>query len=273
MIAKRFLRHRLAVVCLCILVFFIVLAVLAPLLAPYDPTKVVGGFSNAPDKEHILGTDQIGRDLFSRMLYALRVSLFVGFGATVISTAIGVVLGLVSGYFGGAIDAVIMSITDMVMSFPYILLVLVAAAIFEPGLWSILLILGFVNWPGVARLVRGNVLSLRETNFVKSDITAGMPGRYILFSEILPNTIAPVLVYATTVFAWSILDEAALSFLGMGVQPPTASLGNILNGAQSVTVLTSKPWLWIPAGGVIILLVICINFVGDALRDATDPRA
>ena len=138
-----------------------------------------------------------------------------------------VVLGLISGYFGGAVDKAIMSFTDMVMSFPYILLVLVAAAIFQPGKWSIILILGFVDWPGVARLVRGNVLSLRETNFVKSDITSGMPRRYILFSEILPNTIAPVLVYATSVFALSILDEAALSYLGMGVQPPTPSLGNL----------------------------------------------
>ena len=165
-----------------------------------------------------------------------------------------------------------MAFTDMVMSFPYILLVLVAAAIFEPGMWSIILILGFVNWPGVTRLVRGNVLSLRETNFVKGDVTAGMPRHYILFSEILPNTIAPVLVYATSVFALSILDEAALSFLGMGVQPPTASLGNILNGAQSLSVLTGKPWLWVPAGVLIVVLVICINLVGDALRDAMDPR-
>ena len=165
----------------------------------------------------------------------------------------------------------IMRFTDMVMSFPYILLVLVMAAIFEPGMWNIILILGFVDWPGVARLVRGNTLSLRETNFVKSSIVAGMPKRHILFSEILPNTIAPVLVYATSVLAMSILDEAALSFLGMGVQPPTASLGNMLNGAQSLTVLTSRPWLWVPPGVVIIILVICINYIGDALRDAVDP--
>jgi len=135
------------------------------------------------------------------------------------------------------------------------------------------LILGFVDWPGAARLVRGSVLSLRETNFVKGNVVAGMPNRYILFSEILPNTIGPVLVYATSVFAISILDEAALSFLGMGVQPPTASLGNILNGAESITILTDKPWLWVPAGVLIVLLVVSINFVGDALRDAIDPSA
>jgi len=159
----------------------------------------------------------------------------------------------------------------MVMSFPYILLVLVAASIFKPGLWNIILILGFVDWPGIARLVRSNVLSLRETNFVKGSIVAGMPKRHILLSEILPNTIAPILVYSTSVIAISMLDEAALSFLGMGVQPPTASLGNMLNGAQSLTVLTSKPWLWIPAGALIVILVISISFIGDALRDAVDP--
>ena len=197
----------------------------------------------------------------------------VGILATAISTAIGVILGLVAGYFGGVADMLIMRFTDMVMSFPYILLVLVAASIFKPGLWSIILILGFVDWPGIARLVRGNVLSLRESNFVKSDLVAGMPLRYILFSEILPNTAAPILVYATSVLALSMLDEAALSFLGMGIQPPSASLGNMLNGAQSLTVLTKQPWLWIPPGLTIVVLVIAINFIGDALRDALDPNS
>ena len=271
-IVKRFCHHKAAVVCLVILAVLIGMAVLAPVIAPYEPTKPTGKFSQPPTAEHILGTDKIGRDMYSRILYAMRVSLLVGFLATLISTAVGVILGLVSGYFGGAVDKAIMSFTDMVMSFPYILLVLVAAAIFQPGMWSIVLILGFVDWPGVARLVRGNVLSLRETNFIKSDIAAGMPRRYILFSEILPNTVAPVLVFATSVFALSILDEAALSFLGMGVQKPTPSLGNILEGAESLSVLTDKPWLGVPAGVVIILLVVCINFVGDALRDAFDPR-
>ena len=271
-IIKRFCHHKAAVVCLVILVVLIGMAVVAPVMAPYEPTKPTGKFSQPPTAEHILGTDKIGRDMYSRILYAMRVSLLVGFLATLISTVVGVILGLVSGYFGGAVDKAIMSFTDMVMSFPYILLVLVAAAIFQPGMWSIVLILGFVDWPGVARLVRGNVLSLRETNFIKSDIAAGMPRRYILFSEILPNTVAPVLVFATSVFALSILDEAALSFLGMGVQKPTPSLGNILEGAESLSVLTDKPWLWVPAGVVIILLVVCINFVGDALRDAFDPR-
>lgn len=270
-VMRRFRAHHLAKISLVILVVVGLAALFAPVVAPYDPDAIVGTFSGAPCKEFILGTDQIGRDVFSRLLYAIRISLLVGILATVISTVIGVVLGLIAGYFGGVADMILMRFTDMVMSFPYILLVLVAAAIFKPGLWSIILILGFVDWPGVARLVRGNVLSLRETNFVKGNVVAGMPLRHILFSEILPNTVAPILVYATSVMAISMLDEAALSFLGMGVQPPMASLGNMLNGVQSITVLTSQPWLWLPPGIMIVVLVVSINFVGDALRDAFDP--
>ena len=270
-VMRRFRAHHLAKISLVILIVVGLAALFAPVIAPYDPDAIVGTFSGAPCREFILGTDQIGRDVFSRILYATRISLLVGILATVISTVIGVVLGLIAGYFGGVADMILMRFTDMVMSFPYILLVLVAAAIFKPGLWSIILILGFVDWPGVARLVRGNVLSLRETNFVKGNVVAGMPLRHILFSEILPNTVAPILVYATSVMAISMLDEAALSFLGMGVQPPMASLGNMLNGAQSITVLTSQPWLWLPPGIMIVVLVISINFVGDALRDAFDP--
>lgn len=273
-VCKRFCRHRLAVVCFFLLLALVTVALLAPVIAPYAPTKpdmrAIGG--KPPSETHLLGTDNSGRDVFSRLLYGTRISLMVGALATVVSTAIGVTLGLAAGFFGGWVDRIISGVTDMVMSFPYILLVLVAAAVFSPGLWTIILILGFVNWPGMCRLVRGNVLSLRETNFIRSDVTAGMPRRYILFSEILPNTVAPVLVYATSVFALSILDEAALSFLGQGVQPPTASLGNLLNAARSYTLLTGKPWLWLPAGVVVILLVVCINLVGDALRDALDPR-
>lgn len=270
---RRFRRHRLATVSLMILFVVVGAALLAPAIAPYDPNELAGPFGGAPSAQFLLGTDQIGRDVLSRLLYATRVSLLVGVLATVISTVIGVLLGLVAGYFGGVADMIIMRFTDMVMSFPYILLVLVAAAIFKPGMWNIILILGFVDWPGIARLVRGNVLNLRETNFIKGNIVAGMPLRHILFSEILPNTVAPILVYATSVLALSMLDEAALSFLGQGVQPPTASLGNMLNGAQSLTVLTSQPWLWVPPGLVIVILVMAINFIGDALRDALDPNS
>ena len=272
-VIRRFRHHKAGVVSFWIVAVIIILALLAPLLAPYGPQEITSEFSAAPSLKHLLGTDQIGRDVLSRLLYGTRVSLFVGFMATVISTALGVLLGLLAGYVGGALDMVLMRFTDMVMSFPYILLILVASVIFKPGLWSIILIFGFVDWPGVARLVRGSILSIKEQDYVKSSQIAGMPRSYILFSDILTNVMTNILVFATTVMATSILDEAALSFLGMGIQPPAASLGNMLNGAESVTVLTGMPWLWISPGLVIIILVVCVNFVGDALRDALDPTA
>ncbi|MBQ7337808.1 MAG: ABC transporter permease [Clostridia bacterium] len=272
-VLRRFRRHKLAMVGSAVVLFIVLAALIGPFLSPYDPDASVGEFNQPPSGEHWLGTDQIGRDVLTRVLCGTRISLLVGVLATLISTVIGVVLGLISGYFGGWIDMVIMRVTDMIMSFPYILLVLVAAAVFEPGLWNIILILGFVDWPGIARLVRGNVMNLRETNFVKSNVVAGMSKAHILFSEILPNTTAPILVYMTSVLALSILDEASLSFIGMGVQPPTASLGNLLNNAQNLTILTERPWLWVPPGLVIIVLVVAINLVGDALRDAMDPTA
>lgn len=272
-VIRRFRHHKAGVVSFWIVAVIIVLALLAPLLAPYGPQEITSEFSAAPSLKHLLGTDQIGRDVLSRLLYGTRVSLFVGFMATVISTMLGVLLGLLAGYVGGALDMILMRFTDMVMSFPYILLILVASVIFKPRLWSIILIFGFVDWPGVARLVRGSILSIKEQDYVKSSQIAGMPRSYILFSDILPNVMTNILVFATTVMATSILDEAALSFLGMGIQPPAASLGNMLNGAESVTVLTGMPWLWISPGLVIIILVVCVNFVGDALRDALDPTA
>jgi len=269
---RRFSRHKLGTLSFFILCIISFAAIFAPVLAPFDPNEIVGGFGKAPTSEFLLGTDQVGRDVLSRLLYGTRISLMVGFLATLISSAVGIFLGLLAGYFGGPLDMVIMRFTDMVMSFPYILLVLVAAAIFQPGLWTMILILGFVDWPQMARLVRGNVLSIREKNYVKASKVAGMSHAYILFSEILPNTVAPILIYGTSVVAISMLDEAALSFLGMGIKPPQASLGNMLNGAQSLSILTSKPWLWLPPGLMILLLVMSVNFIGDALRDAFDPN-
>ena len=268
---RRFTYHKVGFVSLWIVLAIVALAVLAPIIAPYDPNAINPEFSAAPSAKHLLGTDAIGRDMFSRLLYGTRVSLLVGALSTLLATAIGTVLGLVAGYFGGAADMIIMRITDTVMSFPYILLILVASVIFSLGMWNIILILGFVDWPGVARLVRGNVMEIRNADYVQAARIEGMPGRYILFSEILPDAMAPILVFATSVMAISILDEAALSFLGMGVQPPQASLGNLLNGAESISVLTGMPWLWVSPGVVIIVLVICTNFIGDALRDAVDP--
>ena len=269
---KRFKQSKLALIFSFIFILIVILSIVLPFVLPYGPNEITASFGGAPSATHWLGTDQIGRDILARVVKGVQISLLVGVSATLISSFIGVVLGLLSGYFGGALDHLLMRFTDMVMSFPYILLVLVAAAVFKPGLISIILILGFVDWPGMVRIVRGNVLALREAEFVKGCQVAGLPWYKILFSELLPNTIAPILIYATNVLAMSMLDEAALSFLGLGVQQPTASLGNILNSANSITVLTEKWWMWVPAGVVLVLLVVSINFIGDALRDAFDPN-
>ncbi|MBA9088174.1 peptide/nickel transport system permease protein [Fontibacillus solani] len=269
---RRFRKHKLAVAGLFVIGFLTLCAIFAPFLTPYDPTTVTESFGAAPSMQHWLGTDQVGRDQLTRLLYAARVSLAVGIGAILISAIIGTILGLVSGYFGGWVDNIIMRLTDIFMSFPYIMLILVVASIVGPGLVNIILILGVLGWPGVARLVRGNVLSVKESDYVKAGYVLGFSHTRMLFSHILPNVIAPILVYATSGVAGAILDEAALSFLGLGVQPPTPSWGNMLSSAQSLTVLTSQPWLWLPPGLMIILTVLAINFVGDALRDALDPK-
>lgn len=271
MVLRRFCRHKLAVAGAVFLVIVVVCALLAPWIAPYDPVQIQDAFGAAPSAKYLLGTDQSGRDVLSRLIYASRVSLLVGVASTGIAMVIGVVLGLVSGYFGGWMDMLLMRITDMVMAFPYIMLILVVASLVGPGMWNIIFILGFLNWPGVARLVRGNVLAIKESNYIKAAKVSGLSTPRILFGQILPNTVAPILVNATSGIALAILDEAALSFLSMGVQPPAASWGNMLNGAQSLTILTSQPWLWLPPGLAIVLTVLSINFMGDALRDALDP--
>jgi len=269
---KRFKKHKLAVIGLWFLTIVTIAAIFAPILAPFDPAEITGEFSAPPSWHHLLGTDQVGRDVFSRVVYAARVSLAVGIGAVAISAFIGTVLGLISGYFGGIIDGIIMRITDMFMSFPYIMFILVVASIVGPGLTNIILILGVLGWPGIARLVRGNVLAIKQSDYVKASIALGYSTPRILFKHILPNTVAPILIYATSGVAGAILDEAALSFLGLGVQPPDASWGNMLSSAQSISILTNQPWLWIPPGILILLTVLSINYIGDALRDALDPH-
>ncbi|TKI65932.1 MULTISPECIES: oligopeptide ABC transporter permease [Lysinibacillus] len=269
---KRFKRHKLAVMGLWFLAIVTMAAILAPIFAPFDPAEITGEFSAPPSLQHLLGTDQVGRDVLSRVIYAARVSLAVGIGAVAISAIIGTVLGLISGYFGGMIDGIVMRITDMFMSFPYILFILVVASIVGPGLTNIILILGVLGWPGIARLVRGNVLAIKQSDYVKASIALGYSTPRILFKHILPNTVAPILIYATSGVAGAILDEAALSFLGLGVQPPDASWGNMLSNAQSISILTDQPWLWIPPGIFILLTVLAINYIGDALRDALDPH-
>lgn len=270
---RRFRKHKLAVAGVAFMLVVTLAGLLAPWIVPYNPTEITNSFAAAPSSQHWLGSDMVGRDMFSRVVYAARISLSVGLGAVVISAAIGTALGLVSGYFGGWLDGLIMRITDMFMSFPYIMLMLVVASLVGPGLTNIILILGVLGWPGVARLVRGNVLAIKQSEYVKASVVLGFRTPRILLKHVLPNTIAPILVYATSGVAGAILDEAALSFLGLGVQPPDASWGNMLASAQSISVLSSKPWLWLPPGIMILLCVLSINYIGDAMRDAFDPKS
>ncbi|GEK34759.1 oligopeptide ABC transporter permease [Kurthia sibirica] len=269
---KRFKKHKLALFGFWFLVAVAICAIFAPLLAPYEQNEMSAQFSAAPSMEHWLGTDQVGRDVLSRLIYAARVSLMVGLFSIAIAAVIGTVLGLLAGYFGGIIDGIIMRITDVFMSFPYIIFILVVASIVGPGLTNIIIILGVLGWPSIARLVRGNVLALKQSDYVKASVALGYSTPRILFKHILPNTVAPILIYATSGVAGAILDEAALSFLGLGVQPPDASWGNMLSSAQSISILTDLPWLWIPAGLMILFTVLSVNYIGDALRDALDPR-
>lgn len=273
LIARRFSRHKLAMGGLAVIALLSLAAIFAPLLAPHDPYQVTQSFGISPNGPHVLGTDQVGRDVASRLIYAARVSLVVGLGTTAISVILGTTLGLLSGYFGGRTDMALMRVVDVFMSFPQMLLILVVVSIVGPGLIKIILILGFLGWPSVARIVRGCVLSIKENDYIKSAVAMGFSTPRILFMHILPNAVAPILVNATFSIANAIIVEASLSFLGLGVQPPTASWGNMLTDAQTISILTEKPWLWVPPGIMIILSVLSVNFVGDGLRDALDPRS
>ncbi len=273
MITQRFLKHRLAVAGLVLLCLIVLEAVFAPWLAPQNPYDVTAAFGAQPSAGHLLGTDQVGRDVLSRLIYASRVSLMVGVGAVSIYVAIGTVLGAVSAYFGGWVDMLFMRVTDVFMSFPPLIVILVIVSILGPSLVNVIWILGLLGWPSVARLVRGSVLSLKQMDFVKANVALGLSTMRILFVHILPNAVGPVLVHATFGMAGAIVIEASLSFLGLGVQPPIASWGNMLTDAQSLTVLTSQPWLWVPPGMMIVVTVLSINFIGDGLRDALDPKS
>lgn len=273
MIVKRFLKHKLAVIGLIVFCLIILSAILAPIISPSDPYAISGDFAAKPSDAHLLGTDQVGRDLLSRLIYASRVSLSVGVGAVAIYVVIGTVLGAMAGYFGKWVDMVIMRITDVFMSFPYLMVILVLVSIMGPDLFNIIVVLGVLGWPAIARIVRGSVLSIKEMDYIKAGIALGYSTPKIVFQHILPNCMAPILVNATFGIAQAIIMEASLSFLGMGVQPPTASWGNMLTEAQSLTVLSSQPWLWIPPGLMILLAVLSINFMGDGLRDAMDPKS
>ena len=213
MIIRKFLKHKLAVVGLIVMAALAIIAIFAPLISPHDPYQVTASFGAAPSSEYWLGTDQTGRDVMSRLIYAARISLTVGIGSVLIGVAIGTLLGLVSGFFGGWVDMVIMRITDVFMSFPQLMLILVVVSLVGPSLWNVIVILGLLGWTTVARLVRGSVLSLKQTDYVKAGVALGLGTPRILFMHILPNVTAPILVNATFGVANAILVEASLSFL------------------------------------------------------------
>jgi ABC-type dipeptide/oligopeptide/nickel transport system permease subunit len=246
-------------------------SVLAPVLAPYDPLAIDPmGALQPPSFEHPMGTDPIGRDVLSRVLFGGRISLVVGLVSVGISLAIGVILGLLAGYFGGTVDNVIMRLMDMMLAFAGILLALTIVAVLGPGLTNVMLAVGISGIPNFARLVRGSVLSAKENLYVEAARSIGIRSGRIIFRHILPNVMAPVIVLATLAYGWAILSAASLSFLGLGAQPPTPEWGIMLSDGRGY--LREAPWVTFFPGFAIMLTVLSANVLGDGLRDALDPR-
>jgi len=256
---------------LLIIAFLVLLAILAPLIAPFDPFTLNHTISlTPPSAEHWLGTDEFGRDIFSRIIYGARTSLLISVGAVVVSFIIGVPLGLIAGYLGGIADSVIMRIMDAILSFPQLLFAVLVVAFLGTRSSNLIFSIGFVFIPYFARLVRGNVLSIKHQDFVKASIACGSTRFHVMFRVILPNCVAPILVQASQSMGISLLIEAGLSFLGLGVQPPNPSWGSMLRVSQ--VYLRMAPWYVICPGGCIFLAVIGFILTSDGLRDALNPR-
>jgi peptide/nickel transport system permease protein len=271
---RRFTRHRLATAGLVVIVIIIVMAIAAPLIAPQGPTNLdIATINQAPSSHHLLGTDQVGRDVWARLVYGARTSLIVGFGAVAIALVIGTTLGLAAGFLGRWADQLIMRVTDAVMSVPSLLIVIVFVSITGPSLTSIVVVIALFTWTQPARLVRGQLLSLREREFVLAAHVTGVPRLRIITDHLLPNLLGPLSVLATFGVANAILTEAGLSFLGLGVRPPTASWGQMVSAAQSPEVLLGELWIWVPPSVAIALTVLSVTLIGDGLRDAVDPRS
>lgn len=265
---RRFCQNKVAMGSLFLFLAIILVAIFAPVIAPFDPNTTVGDFNAVPTGKFLLGTDDVGRDLLSRLIYGSRVSLIVGIGSVFIYTVIGITLGLLSGYLGGVVDSVIMRITEVFMAYPYFMIIMVIVSLIGPNMLTVMLVMGFMGWPTICRLVRGEVLKVKSMDYISSAIVTGYSSRTIVAKHILPNVLSPILVNATFGIAAAILMEASLSFLGMGVQPPTASWGNMLTSAQSLTVLSEEPWRWLPPGIAILISVLTINFLGDGINEA-----
>ena len=254
-----------------IVAFFVILAIFAPLIASYDPGAVnMNAVFLPPSSEHLFGTDELGRDVFSRVVYGSRISLFVGIVAVGISVVIGVVLGLVSGYFGGFTDSTIMRFTDVMLCFPSFFLILAVIAFLNPSIVNVMAIIGLTGWMGVARLVRAETMSVKNREYIIAAKLSGLSHRRVLFKHVLPNVLAPVFVTAALGMAGAILTESSLSFLGLGVQPPTPSWGNILTAGKDNIMFAW--WLSFFPGMAILLTALGYNMLGEGLRELLDPK-
>jgi peptide/nickel transport system permease protein len=268
---KYFKRNRLAVGGLSMILLIFLVAGSASFIAPHDPGKTNVSFKlKSPSFQHLLGTDQLGRDVFSRMLHGSRISLSVGFVAVAISIFIGILVGAMAGYYGRWVDSILMRFVDIMLCFPTFFLILTVVALLGPSIFNIMLVIGITSWMGTSRFVRAEFLSLRERDFVQAAKALGMGDRRIIFRHILPNGLAPVFVTATLDVATAILVEAGLSFLGFGVQPPAPSWGNILTEGR--TYIFDAWWLTLFPGFAILITVLSFNLLGEGLRDALDPR-
>jgi peptide/nickel transport system permease protein len=272
-VLKRFLKHRVAVLALIMLVLIMVIAIFAPVIERYPYEKIdLRNRASAPSAEHWLGTDRVGRDVWSRTIHGARVSLLVGFGAVAFSVSVGTLLGALAGYYGGWVDMLIMRFTDLVMTFPALIIMITLAAFVPRSVLTLVLIIGGLSWPGSARLVRAQFLSIRETEYVMAARCLGIPNWRIILLHIMPNAFTPLVAVITFGVGAAILTEAGLSFLGLGVPPPAPSWGNMMETARNIDVLQNLPWTWLPPAIMTVVTVLCVNFVGDGLRDAIDPR-
>lgn len=272
-VLKRFFAHKLAMVGAVILIIEILAILLLPGIMGLDPYRIdYMSFGAPPSEQHILGTDSVGRDNFARLVYGGRVSLTVGILSAIVSLLIGVPLGLIAGYFRGPIETIIMRLADIFMSFPSMILILVLASVLGQSITTVTLVIGFLGWTEFTRLTYASVLSIREKDYVESAIAIGEKNKSIIMRYILPNSLAPVIISFTFRTAQAIITESSLSFLGLGVQPPDPSWGNILYYAQSISVLSNQLYLWVPAGVLLVLTVLSINFIGDGIRDALDTK-
>lgn len=277
---KRLKKNKLALTGLFILIFMVLMSIVGPWISPYDMETIdLGNVSSSPTAQHLLGTDSVGRDVLTRIMYAGRISLSVGVVAVVIEIVIGSILGAVAGYYGGVVDGIIMRVVDVFMCFPSLPILIMLGALMsdlkvrpEYRMFVVMFILGVLSWPGLCRIVRGQILSLREQEFMQAAEALGLKDRKKMFRHLLPNTFASIIVTATLGIGGAILTESALSFLGLGVTPPTPSWGNMVQVVNDLYILQTQPWLWIPPGLCIFLTVISINIFGDGLRDALDPK-